>query len=105
VAARYYRSSEALYMFDSFQDACGLGERRGGEAVLRAGAEEGGKGGGAAAAAAAAPAPSSSLPSAPRPPRRPPCDNLYDVFINIRDDEAEHVMTMKACADDAVPEL
>lgn len=24
-------------------------------------------------------------------------DNLYDVFINIRDDEAEHCKTMKAC--------
>ncbi len=30
-------------------------------------------------------------------PRRPPCDNLYDVFINIRDDELEHVVTMTAC--------
>lgn len=29
--------------------------------------------------------------------RRPPCDNLYDVFSNIRDDEWEHVSTMKAC--------
>ena len=36
-----------------------------------------------------------------RPPgsRRPPCDNLYDVFCNIRDDEVEHVSTMKACQD------
>lgn len=24
-------------------------------------------------------------------------DNLYDVFLNIRDDEAEHCKTMKAC--------
>eukprot|EP00595_Chromulina_sp_UTEXLB2642_P002273 CAMPEP_0196763520 /NCGR_PEP_ID=MMETSP1095-20130614/4243_1 /TAXON_ID=96789 ORGANISM="Chromulina nebulosa, Strain UTEXLB2642" /NCGR_SAMPLE_ID=MMETSP1095 /ASSEMBLY_ACC=CAM_ASM_000446 /LENGTH=173 /DNA_ID=CAMNT_0042116903 /DNA_START=661 /DNA_END=1182 /DNA_ORIENTATION=- len=34
-----------------------------------------------------------------RPPgsRRPPCDNLYDVFQNIKDDEAEHVSTMRAC--------
>jgi ubiquinol oxidase len=29
--------------------------------------------------------------------RRPPCDTLYDVFVNIRDDEAEHVSTMKLC--------
>uniref|UniRef100_A0A0C9RS96 Ubiquinol oxidase n=1 Tax=Wollemia nobilis TaxID=56998 RepID=A0A0C9RS96_9CONI len=29
--------------------------------------------------------------------RRPKIDNLYDVFINIRDDEAEHCKTMKAC--------
>ena len=29
--------------------------------------------------------------------RRPPCDSLYDVFQNIKDDEAEHVSTMKAC--------
>jgi ubiquinol oxidase len=29
--------------------------------------------------------------------RRPKVDNLYDVFVNIRDDEAEHVKTMTAC--------
>jgi ubiquinol oxidase len=29
--------------------------------------------------------------------RRPAVDNLYDVFVNIRDDEAEHVKTMLAC--------
>ena len=29
--------------------------------------------------------------------RRPKVDNLYDVFVNIRDDEAEHVKTMVAC--------
>mmetsp|Transcript_27790 Transcript_27790/g.46681 ORF Transcript_27790/g.46681 Transcript_27790/m.46681 type:complete len:429 (+) Transcript_27790:109-1395(+) len=29
--------------------------------------------------------------------RRPPCDNMYDVFKNILDDEAEHVNTMRAC--------
>ncbi|CAO1943649.1 unnamed protein product [Urochloa humidicola] len=29
--------------------------------------------------------------------RRPKIDNLYDVFVNIRDDEAEHCKTMKAC--------
>lgn len=29
--------------------------------------------------------------------RRPKVDNLYDVFVNIRDDEAEHCKTMKAC--------
>jgi ubiquinol oxidase len=28
--------------------------------------------------------------------RRPSVDNLYDVFVNIRDDEAEHVKTMVA---------
>jgi hypothetical protein len=34
--------------------------------------------------------------------RRPDVNNLYDVFVNIRDDEAEHVKTMVACqADDA----
>jgi hypothetical protein len=26
-------------------------------------------------------------------------DNLYDVFCNIRDDEAQHVSTMEACQD------
>ncbi|CAA7407001.1 unnamed protein product [Spirodela intermedia] len=29
--------------------------------------------------------------------RRPQIENLYDVFLNIRDDEAEHCKTMKAC--------
>ncbi|KAH7289169.1 hypothetical protein KP509_31G061500 [Ceratopteris richardii] len=29
--------------------------------------------------------------------RRPKVDNLYDVFINIRDDEGEHCKTMLAC--------
>jgi ubiquinol oxidase len=29
--------------------------------------------------------------------RRPRCETLYDVFCNIRDDEGEHVATMKAC--------
>ncbi|MEH2332781.1 alternative oxidase [Nostoc sp.] len=28
--------------------------------------------------------------------RRPKVDNLYDVFVNIRDDECEHVKTMVA---------
>jgi ubiquinol oxidase len=28
--------------------------------------------------------------------RRPKVDNLYDVFVNIRDDESEHVKTMEA---------
>jgi len=31
------------------------------------------------------------------PRRRPPCNNLYDVFSNIRDDELEHALTMSAC--------
>lgn len=35
-------------------------------------------------------------------PRRPPCANLYDVFINIRDDEDEHVKTMAACKDGSI---
>ncbi|KAL6844141.1 hypothetical protein ACP4OV_025814 [Aristida adscensionis] len=29
--------------------------------------------------------------------RRPQIDNLYDVFVNIREDEAEHCKTMKSC--------
>jgi ubiquinol oxidase len=29
--------------------------------------------------------------------RRPKVDNLYDVFVNIREDELEHVKTMIAC--------
>jgi ubiquinol oxidase len=29
--------------------------------------------------------------------RRPVVDTLYDVFVAIRDDEAEHVKTMIAC--------
>lgn len=31
--------------------------------------------------------------------RRPPCNTLYDVFSNIRDDEEQHVLTMQACED------
>lgn len=34
--------------------------------------------------------------------RRPRCNNLYDVFINIRDDELEHVKTMAACQDGSI---
>jgi hypothetical protein len=36
-----------------------------------------------------------------RPPgsRRPPCRHLLDVFINICEDEGEHVKTMRACQD------
>lgn len=40
-----------------------------------------------------------AVSSDPLPARRPPCNNLYDVFVNIRDDENEHVKTMKACQD------
>ncbi|XP_010538743.1 PREDICTED: ubiquinol oxidase 4, chloroplastic/chromoplastic [Tarenaya hassleriana] len=29
--------------------------------------------------------------------RRPKIENLYDVFLNVRDDEAEHCKTMRAC--------
>ena len=35
----------------------------------------------------------------PRGSRRPQCESLLDVFTNIRDDEAEHVATMKQCQD------
>lgn len=35
-------------------------------------------------------------------PRRPPCKTLHDVFINIRDDEGEHVKTMAACQDTTI---
>jgi ubiquinol oxidase len=34
-------------------------------------------------------------------PRDPACNNMYDVFINIRDDEIEHKKTMVACQDPA----
>lgn len=34
--------------------------------------------------------------------RRPPCNNLYDVFVNIRDDEIEHAKTMSACQDNSI---
>ena len=39
--------------------------------------------------------------SVSRPPgsRRPPCENLLDVFANIAVDEGEHVKTMQACQD------
>lgn len=35
----------------------------------------------------------------PRSPCPGQCTTLLDVFINIRDDEAEHVATMAACQD------
>ncbi len=35
--------------------------------------------------------------SHPAETRRPPVNNLYDVFVAIRDDEMEHVKTMAAC--------
>lgn len=35
-------------------------------------------------------------------PRRPPCNNLYDVFCAIRDDEVEHVKTMQACQNNTI---
>ncbi|CEM04265.1 unnamed protein product [Vitrella brassicaformis CCMP3155] len=35
--------------------------------------------------------------SRPAESRRPNIDNLYDVFVTIRDDELEHVKTMSAC--------
>jgi ubiquinol oxidase len=35
-------------------------------------------------------------------PYRLYCSNLYDVFINIRDDELEHVKTMVACQDGTI---
>lgn len=38
-----------------------------------------------------------SLDSKERIRRRPPCNNLLEVFTNIRDDEHEHILTMKAC--------
>jgi ubiquinol oxidase len=34
--------------------------------------------------------------------RRPVVDTLYDVVCNIRDDEGEHVNTMRACQDPEV---
>jgi ubiquinol oxidase len=33
------------------------------------------------------------------PLRRPACNTLLDVFVNIKDDEIEHVKTMHACQD------
>ena len=54
VAIQYYRDGD-LYMFDEFQTARTVAERR------------------------------------------PQIDNLYDVFVAIRDDEMEHVKTMVAC--------
>ena len=32
------------------------------------------------------------------------CSTLYDVFVNVRDDEGEHVKTMTACADSTIVE-
>lgn len=38
-------------------------------------------------------------------PRRPECNNLLDVFTNIRDDENEHVATMAACQTDEIAKI
>lgn len=35
-------------------------------------------------------------------PRRPRCETLLDVFVNIRDDEMEHVKTMVACQNSTI---
>lgn len=40
--------------------------------------------------------------STSREVRRPKCETLYDTFVNIRDDEGEHVHTMVACHDEAL---
>lgn len=37
-------------------------------------------------------------------PRRPSCASLYDVFVNIRNDELEHCHTMEACKDGSIAE-
>ena len=37
-----------------------------------------------------------------KPKRRPQCDDLFDVFSNIRDDESEHVKTMSACQSNTI---
>ena len=45
------------------------------------------------------------FPSAHQVPnRRPEINNLYDVFVAIRDDELEHVKTMESCAKSDAPE-
>ena len=36
------------------------------------------------------------------PRRRPACDTLFDVFVNVRDDEVEHEGTMAACRDASI---
>lgn len=38
-------------------------------------------------------------PEAQQNPRKPTCKTLYDVFVNVRDDETEHKKTMVACQD------
>jgi ubiquinol oxidase len=72
VALEYYRAADP-YLFDALDTA----------------------------APAASPSSSSSSYSSssasPLPRRRPACDTLYDVFINVRDDEVEHVGTMASC--------
>jgi len=37
--------------------------------------------------------------------RRPSCSNLYEVFINIHDDEVEHEHTMSECQANTLPKL
>jgi hypothetical protein len=43
--------------------------------------------------------PSTDTDKGPLPLRRPVINSLYDVVVNIRDDEKEHVATMAACQD------
>lgn len=40
--------------------------------------------------------------AADAPVRRPDVHNLYDVFCAIRDDEQEHIRTMKSCRDSTI---
>lgn len=40
--------------------------------------------------------------AADAPVRRPDVRNLYDVFCAIRDDEKEHIRTMKSCRDSSI---
>jgi ubiquinol oxidase len=43
--------------------------------------------------------------SAPSTNRRPKMESLYDVFLAIRNDEAEHIKTMKLCQEPEAQEI
>lgn len=121
VALQYYYSDD-LYLFDEWvraeERSASVGVRAGGRssALVVGGVRVGGARRCAPIAnrvvsqtTRAHSPPTSTLPACARrfqtasrgapgvPPRRPPCENLLDVFTNIRDDELEHVKTMVAC--------
>jgi Alternative oxidase len=73
VARKYYTGSD-LYMFDAMHTPLANDKSTATEMDVTAAQQ--------------------SEPAAMQERRRPKCDTLYDTFMNIRDDEMEHVKTM-----------